>query len=103
MLPIGDTLFMSDVKYCDEDGNMFLLQAAPEGGFTSLYSGAMKKLNDPEKWAVPGFAELERFNLTVRDISVSAWNNQNTFGAGTAQQDPKVSHCFQALMVTSPY
>ena len=95
---------MSDVKYCDEDGNMFVLQAAPEGGFTSsLYSGAMKELNDPEKWAVPGFAELERWNLTVRDITVSAWNNQNTFGAGTAQQDPKVSHTLRALMVTGHY
>lgn len=74
---------MSDVKHCDSDGNMFILQAKPEDAFTNPL------VDDPEKYAVAGFDELSRYNLTVRDITQSAWRNQQEYGPGSSGPDAK--------------
>lgn len=80
---IEDNLFTSDVKYCDDDGNMFVLQSKPDDPFTNPL------VDDPTKYAVPGFDELPKYNLTVRDITMSAWRNQQKYGPGSSGPDPQ--------------
>lgn len=76
---------MSDVKYCDPDGNMFVIQSQPEDEF----GGSIREsgLDDPEKYAVPGFDDIGRYNLTVYDIVTSSWNNQQEYGPASTGPD----------------
>lgn len=80
-ITLGDNLFTSDVKHCDDDGNMFVLQSKPEGSITNPL------VDDPEEYAVPGFEELSKYNLTVYDITTSAWHNQQEYGPGSSGPD----------------
>ena len=68
----GDTLFPADIKYCDADGNMFLIQAPIEHSGNGDNPGR----TDPTKYAVPGFENLADWNITVQDVTQSAWKNQ---------------------------
>lgn len=81
----GDTLFTADVKYCDADGNMFVLQALPEEGFGSDVSE--NDNTNPVNYAVPGFNDIGRYNLTAYDIMKSSWENQLEFSPASAGPD----------------
>lgn len=82
---VGDNYFPADVKHCDAEGNMFVLQAKPEEPFDN--SITVNGHDDPAKYAVPGFDQLGRYNLTVYDIVTSAWNNQQQYGPASSGPD----------------
>jgi len=83
----GDTLLAASDKYCDVDGNMFSIQCLPDQAFgTTIKDGG---LTDPTEWEAPGFSELSAYNLTVYDITQSAWSNQQKYGPGSTGPDPQ--------------
>ena len=63
----GDNLFPADQKYCDADGNMFVLQGPLDGSDNT----------NPASYPVPGLDDLERWHLSIPDIVRSAYKNQN--------------------------
>lgn len=69
----GDTLFTAATKFCDADGNAFILQAIPENDALAKAPA----LDTSAFLAVPGFDNLTNF-LTVETITQSANNLQNT-------------------------
>ncbi|KAK5168600.1 uncharacterized protein LTR77_005909 [Saxophila tyrrhenica] len=98
----GDNLFPADVKYCDPEGNMFVLQTKPVDG--NEWGGRMDEvgLDDPTKWAVPGFDTIGDWFLTVvpsrartshaeevQDITQSSWSNQQEFGPASTGPEPE--------------
>lgn len=70
----GDSAFPASAKYCDGQGNAFVLRSVPvkhddEIGGTNA--------EDQKRYTVPGFDQLDKFALNnVQAITQAAFNNQ---------------------------
>ncbi|KAK4494774.1 hypothetical protein PRZ48_014130 [Zasmidium cellare] len=69
----GDTLFTAGTKYCDGQGNMYVLQLYNEGmGYTQVGSTTGS--------AVPGFPNLGDYFLTPKAITLASERSQTRSG-----------------------
>ncbi|KAK3057771.1 hypothetical protein LTR09_000846 [Extremus antarcticus] len=85
----GDNIFPASVKFCDGEGNAYILQTPPtvdEQSRAGLSAGA---LTDQTLFDTPGFSSIGEFNLDVETITQTAVRNQeaNGYGGVPSNQD----------------
>jgi hypothetical protein len=76
----GDDLFGAGVKFCDDDGNAFILQKPPtedQQGDDFLAGGGFASQT---LFAVPGFDSIGDFGLTVETITQLSVASQDANG-----------------------
>ena len=71
---VGNNLFDASVKFCDANGNAYIIQAIPRDLTVAL------ALDTSTPFAVPGFGNLPSFNLNTQTIALSSESNQNRGG-----------------------
>lgn len=89
----GDNFFPKNNKYCDNEGNMFVLVSLPAEPDLASF-GSTDALNPP------GFYNISNFGLNVETITTAAYNNQlanginsngssSNFVSAVAAMDPR--------------
>ncbi|QIW99840.1 hypothetical protein AMS68_005358 [Peltaster fructicola] len=88
-----DILFGRNVKYCDNDGNMLVLQAQKKENVRGI---------DPADYQVPGFPSLADYNLTPRDVLKSSWENRGKRSKGLQAAKDVLTELTKLKSVTDP-
>jgi hypothetical protein len=78
----GDNIFPADIKFCDGDGNAFILQTPPTQAEQERGQLSARGLIDQTLFDVPGFSSIGEFNLDVETITQTAVRNQDARGYG---------------------
>ena len=94
----NDNVFNSDNKFCDEDGNAYVLQKIPNDAILSGEAEGVefsrRSLIDLSLTRLPGAEALSDFGLDVQTIAQSSESNQNRFGFMTA---PAIEEVFSSF------
>jgi hypothetical protein len=76
----GDNIFPASVKFCDGDGNAFILQTPPTVQEQEDGELSAKGLIDQTLFDTPGFTSIGDFGLDVETITQNAVKNQEALG-----------------------